>query len=146
MRILLALDLNSHPEAVLDEALLWAERLSAQLDLIYVDSTPNAAVFVTDPTVAHLVLREQEKLQGVRRDRLTALRDRLPPAIRGHAVVATGDAATTLHDASQNADLLIVATHGRAGLAHLWLGSVAERVVRGASCPVLVLRLPKEAA
>jgi universal stress protein A len=39
-----------------------------------------------------------------------------------------------------NADLIILATHGRTGLQHALLGSVAERVVRHASCPVLVVR------
>ncbi len=39
-----------------------------------------------------------------------------------------------------NADLIVVGTHGRSGLERLLLGSVAERVVRNASCPVLVMR------
>jgi universal stress protein A len=56
-----------------------------------------------------------------------------------------------LHDASAahgicryaekvGADLIVISTHGRTGLAHLLIGSVAERVVRHASCPVLTLR------
>lgn len=39
-----------------------------------------------------------------------------------------------------NADLVVMGTHGRRGLAHVFLGSVAEQVVRGASVPVLVVR------
>jgi nucleotide-binding universal stress UspA family protein len=42
--------------------------------------------------------------------------------------------------AEQNADLIIVGTHGRGAVAHLLLGSVAERVVRSAPCPVLTVR------
>jgi hypothetical protein len=38
------------------------------------------------------------------------------------------------------ADLIVIATHGRTGLSHLFLGSVAERVVRAAPCPVLTVR------
>jgi len=37
------------------------------------------------------------------------------------------------------ADLIMMATHGRSGLSHLFLGSVAERVLRGARCPVLTV-------
>jgi nucleotide-binding universal stress UspA family protein len=37
-------------------------------------------------------------------------------------------------------DLIVLATHGRSGLAHVLLGSVAENVVRRAACPVLVVR------
>jgi universal stress protein A len=40
------------------------------------------------------------------------------------------------------ADLIVLTTHGYTGLKHVWLGSTAERVVRHASCPVLVVRPP----
>ena len=38
-----------------------------------------------------------------------------------------------------HADLIVMGTHGRSGLAHALLGSVAERVVRHTSCPVLII-------
>jgi nucleotide-binding universal stress UspA family protein len=44
------------------------------------------------------------------------------------------------------ADLIVVGTHGRTGLAHMMLGSVAERVVRRASCPVLTVPFSRKAA
>jgi nucleotide-binding universal stress UspA family protein len=43
---------------------------------------------------------------------------------------------------AQHVDLIIMGTHGRTGLPHLLLGSVAERLVRLAPCPVLVVRPP----
>jgi nucleotide-binding universal stress UspA family protein len=42
------------------------------------------------------------------------------------------------------ADLIVMSTHGRGGLSHLVMGSVAEKVVRGAGCPVLTVRATKE--
>jgi nucleotide-binding universal stress UspA family protein len=42
------------------------------------------------------------------------------------------------------ASLIVLGTHGRTGLDHLIFGSTAERVVRGASCPVLTIRLPDQ--
>ena len=42
--------------------------------------------------------------------------------------------------ASQQVDLIVMGTHGRTGLQHILLGSVAERVVRLAPCPVMVTR------
>jgi nucleotide-binding universal stress UspA family protein len=39
-------------------------------------------------------------------------------------------------------DLLVLGTHGRTGLAHMLIGSVAERVVRHSQCPVLTVRQP----
>ena len=45
-----------------------------------------------------------------------------------------------------DADMIVVGTHGRTGLAHAMLGSVAERVVRRAACPVLTVPFSRKAA
>jgi nucleotide-binding universal stress UspA family protein len=54
----------------------------------------------------------------------------------------TGSPATSVVAAATKlkADVIVVATHGRTGLSHLFLGSVAERIVRTARCPVLTVR------
>jgi universal stress protein A len=56
--------------------------------------------------------------------------------------VALGEAVTTILQASRRADVIVMATLGRTGLAHLLLGSVAEKVVRHSPIPVLTLRSP----
>ena len=43
-----------------------------------------------------------------------------------------------------SADLIVMGTHGRTGLEHILIGSVAERVIQKASCPVLSIRHPKQ--
>jgi nucleotide-binding universal stress UspA family protein len=57
-------------------------------------------------------------------------------------LVVTGDPATSIIEAAeqQGADLIVMATHGRTGLSHFFLGSVAERVVRESSVPVMTVR------
>ena len=45
-----------------------------------------------------------------------------------------------------DADLIVMGTHGRGGIAHVLMGSVAEQVVRAAPCPVLLVRAPKPVA
>src|SRR5262245_9486901 len=59
--------------------------------------------------------------------------------------VVVGDAMWEICQAAEreHADLVIMGSHGRTGLAHIVLGSVAERVVRHVSCPVLVARKPQ---
>jgi nucleotide-binding universal stress UspA family protein len=85
---------------------------------------------------------------------LASIRQQLADRVakRGHTettpVIVTGSVAQSIIDAvgDQGADLIVMGTHGRHGVAHLLLGSVAERVVRTATCPVLTVRTPMEAA
>ena len=62
--------------------------------------------------------------------------------VEAEAVVATGPIADTIIACAKEkgADLIVMGTHGRTGLTHLLLGSVAERVVRGSHVPVLTVR------
>ncbi len=53
-----------------------------------------------------------------------------------------GDPFWQICQAAEHAELTVMGSHGRTGLSHVLLGSVAERVVRHAPCPVLVVRLP----
>ena len=75
--------------------------------------------------------------------RLTALADRFTAGIvRVTTEVRDGEPAASIADATLHygADVVVIATHARTGLAHLLSGSVAERLIRLAWCPVLVLR------
>jgi nucleotide-binding universal stress UspA family protein len=56
--------------------------------------------------------------------------------------VQVGNAAAVIIEVAQEqgCDLIVMGTHGRTGVAHLFLGSVAEKVVRTAPCPVLTIR------
>jgi nucleotide-binding universal stress UspA family protein len=77
-------------------------------------------------------------------EKLAAWIKRLPsahPQVR--EIVAEGSPATELVRLSndERVDLVAISTHGHTGLKHLFLGSVAETVVRRASCPVLTVRL-----
>ena len=78
---------------------------------------------------------------------LVQLRDLIPDACTTpwHVEVASGDPATAIVRTARDlgADLIIMGTHGRTGLSHILLGSVAEKVVRHASCPVLTVRYGK---
>jgi nucleotide-binding universal stress UspA family protein len=59
-------------------------------------------------------------------------------------IVSNGPAVSIVNYAQETrADLIVMGTHGRGAMAHLLMGSVAERVVRLAPCPVLVVRHPE---
>jgi nucleotide-binding universal stress UspA family protein len=67
-------------------------------------------------------------------------------ALRAQTVVLTSPTpaqAIVSYARDEAIDLIIVGTHGRTGLAHFFMGSVAEHVVRAAQCPVLTVRHPE---
>ena len=66
----------------------------------------------------------------------------LPPPLQATSAVVCGAPVPTIVKIaeSKGADLIVMGTHGRRGVGHLLLGSVAERVVRLAPCPVLTVR------
>ncbi len=85
-----------------------------------------------------------DRLAAVARERLDAFAGELPPGTRPEPRVRTGSPAreAVAEAAEWPADLVVVGTHGRTGAARALLGSVAEAVVRDASCSVLVVPSP----
>lgn len=84
---------------------------------------------------AHLETVAADKLHDIARVHLS-------DEIRYETLIRVGDAATSILETAQAvaAELIVMATHGRKGMARVFLGSVAERVVREARCPVLTVR------
>lgn len=66
----------------------------------------------------------------------------IPAAVERRQIVRVGDPATELLQLQKEcgADLVVMGTHGRSGVARLVLGSVAERLLRDAGCPVMTIR------
>ncbi len=95
-------------------------------------------------TSAPDVLQELEADAYDRLSRLFSARDRDELCVKT-IVTSNAPPAAAIVDyaAHEEIDLIVVGTHGRRGLSHLLLGSVAERVVRDAPCPVLTVRHPQ---
>jgi nucleotide-binding universal stress UspA family protein len=66
------------------------------------------------------------------------------PKEKRHVVIERGSPAQTIVEHSGEYDLIVMSTHGHTGMKHFHLGSVAERVVRGANCDVLVVKRPND--
>lgn len=144
MRLLLAVDINDRAEELLAIGRDWAERLGAKLDVVYVDQHSYDVYLVQDPTVRTLIDKEWKNIRDTERERLHALVDSLPEAHRGDATILVGRAPEEIAKAGASHFAILIATHGRRGLAHMMLGSVAERVVRLSQVPVITVRLPSE--
>lgn len=141
--ILVPVDFSAHSELALRYATALASRVGASVDLFHVveDSVANGAwgseFFIPDFSEfrARLVEEGQRLLERYR----TLVGDAGIPI---HTAVHVGQPAQTITEyaTTLGADLIVMGTHGRSGLSHLLMGSVAERVIRSAPCPVLTVR------
>jgi nucleotide-binding universal stress UspA family protein len=146
-RILAPSDFSDASRRAVDYAADLAERFGAELALLHVVEIPPGLSASTlmrsgadgrmEPMGDYLRNIAMETLRGLGAEAQK----------RGLVVTYTielGDAEKEIRRAAQRlpADLVVVGTHGRTGLRHLLLGSVAERVVRQSDIPVLTVRSP----
>jgi nucleotide-binding universal stress UspA family protein len=89
------------------------------------------------------ILQEKRLYREEMQEALEAIRV-LDPSIRVDRRLEEGDPATQILRVAQetNCNLIVMGSHGRTGLDRLLLGSVAEQVVRRASCPVMTVKTP----
>jgi universal stress protein A len=145
-RILVPIDFSGDADAAFAYASALAATVGASLHLLHVVEDPLAAgVWSSEIYTAEIA--------GLQ---INLVRD-AEQRLRGYASGKAGEITTevrtghvaraVLEFAKENAiDLIVMGTHGRTGLAHVVMGSVAERVVRLAPCPVLTLRAETVAA
>jgi nucleotide-binding universal stress UspA family protein len=131
-------DFSDHSAAALELAAAIARDYGARLTVLHVKATPTipAGVMTAEP------LEAPEEAAELRR-RLDAVRPPDPKVAVEHIMLVGDEAAEIVRLADdENFDLIVMGTHGRGGLRHLLMGSVAELVVRRAPCPVLTVRQP----
>lgn len=148
MRALLGIDLTDQEGAarIIAQASDFVTRLGYTLDLTFIDGLPYAAYLIHDPSLRELFDREADKLKADHERRLEGMLEKIPEAHRGKAIPQYGAAPEkVLCELASGYELLIVGTHGRTGAQHLFLGSTAERVIRHATVPTLVLRCGRDA-
>jgi nucleotide-binding universal stress UspA family protein len=146
--ILCPIDFSKCSGAALDYAMELAKTLNAGLHLLHVYQDPLASVPFARPGTAGAPSAPIDEIEQARKKRTTEIQ-RLQKVCIDHGVATRveeveGVPATSIVAAAQaaKADLIVMGTHGRSGLAHIMVGSVAERVVRLAQCPVLTVRGP----
>jgi nucleotide-binding universal stress UspA family protein len=140
VRILVPTDFSPDAEAAFRYARELASVFDAALHLVHVVEDPLAAGMWSSEVYTAEIAGLQVSLV---REAERRLRNTVPPDAGAVTteVRAGGAAAQILETArEQKADLIVMGTRGRTGLAHVIMGSVAERVVRLAPCPVLTLR------
>ena len=135
-KILCPIDFTENSLVALDKAFEIARHFDAALMLVH--AVPLVAQFGDFPLPAD-VYEQQEKSAKTKLGEIA--RQKLG-GVKHESVVFIGDVVGGILQAVDQfkPDLLVMATHGRGVLAHFFLGSVAEAVVRKANCPVLTIR------
>jgi nucleotide-binding universal stress UspA family protein len=144
--ILYATDFSPQSNQAYFHAVGLAEHFNASLTIVFVYSpsvTVPVGAEVGMPPTAVADQDDREYWRG----QLEQIRP-VNPAIRIRHVLLTGNPAEEIirYATENRTDLIVMGTHGRTGLERLLMGSVAEKVLRGALCSVLVVKMPKPIA
>jgi nucleotide-binding universal stress UspA family protein len=142
-RILVATDFSETSDAALDYAIALAKELGAKVTLAHVYDLPvygfpNGAMVASAEMATAIMTGAQEGVAA-------ACAKRSGAGVPLDAVVRQGQAFEEVHRIAEEvgADLIVIGTHGRKGLSHALLGSVAEKIIRTATRPVLTIHGPR---
>ena len=128
-----------------DYAVDLAKAFRAKLVFVYV--LPILPASATNPNLHYQIPEYERMIHGDSAKQLKAvISKRVPKNLTAKPVIGHGNAAHEIVRIAgdEKADLIVIATHGHTGLHHLVVGSVAEKVVRLAPCPVLAVREPRK--
>ncbi len=143
-RILLGTDFSKSSSHALGYAIVMAKRFSSEILLVHVVQPPPALVtgfassgFDMVDGSAGIIRQAQDRMGGLIEE---IAHNGIPVTAYCREGLPFDELLTVASEKS--VDLIILGTHGHTGLSHVFLGSVAEKVVRQARCPVLTVRHP----
>ena len=142
-RIVVATDFSEGSDAAMEQGFALASTLGATVDLVHV---LDPAMLTAPSSLGAMPLVDAEAIMNEIDDALARRAQQATAA----GLVCTSDSLDGFppreivrHAQKVGADLIVVGTHGRTGIAHTIMGSIAERVVQRATCPVLVIPQPR---
>jgi len=141
-RFLVPVDFSEYANQAVEYAIGLASKLGARLTLLHVIQSLPLAGIDMGVTLPYAYIQD---LEAEITNRMQAYLERVTAAgLEGEIAVVHGVPFQEILETAktQQVDLIVMGTHGRTGLQHVLLGSVAEKVVRLAPCPVLVVRQP----
>jgi nucleotide-binding universal stress UspA family protein len=145
-RILLATDFSVCADAAADVAAQLARQLNAQLELVTVIDTSGVTDASGDPAwhrqrIDHMRQETHQRLQAFADRHFAEIEDVHIHVFDGGLDPPNPSVEVIRVAEMLRCDLIVLGTHGKTGLEHLVLGSVAEKVVRKSSIPVLTVRV-----
>ena len=140
-KILCPTDFSKAADKAFEYAVFMAESHEADLVLLHVVDQLHGFTYYQE-ILAVTPMEIAERMAKRAHQDLQALIDRLSGSVTTTEAVREGRTWVEICEAAkeEKADIIVIGSHGRTGLSHVLIGSVAETVVRHASCPVLVVR------
>lgn len=139
-KILVPVDFSENSQKILRSAAQIAEKFSANLAIVFVVQSFDdySGFFVPHMPIAQF---EDEMVQSAEKKMASFLKENLPAALSCDSKILTGDVAEEItgYAGSIKADMIVMGTHGYKGLEKVLFGSIAEKVVKTAPCPVLTI-------
>jgi nucleotide-binding universal stress UspA family protein len=143
-KILIAIEDSQYSERAAGYGFDLAEKLNASVALLHVNEVPVGTSYIADPMLneSQVVLPDLIQLQDESSKKLL---DRISEVYAGRVPTYTytklGNPRDEILATAEEwgADMIILGTHGRTGFDHFISGSVSEKVVRKAKCPVLII-------
>jgi nucleotide-binding universal stress UspA family protein len=140
-KILIPTDGSDYTKTAIARGLEIAKGVGAEVTAMYVVDQTSFINFPMDSTVVSVYsLLEKEGKDAV----AYVVEEGEKMGVKVHTRIEEGSPARKILDASKDYDLIVMGTLGRTGVSKLLLGSVAEKVVRFADCPVMVVRTDLE--
>ncbi len=144
-RILCPVDFSESSDHASRYAVAFCKTFGAELTLLHVISPPIAAL-PGDHLVPDMMQADIDAVAEATRERLSQLVGELSDlgiTVQSRVISGIPFVEIIRFAKDWDADMIVIGTHGRTGLQHFLIGSVAERVVRKAPCPVLSIKHPE---
>lgn len=139
--ILVPTDFSDHSLRAVEYAVEIAEKFSSELKIVYVIEPLLQAADVAWSSVDFDKLNQAHG-ESAEKQLEALVKERIPESVSAECVILYGKPLVEIvkQAKTDNADLIVMATHGRGVISHILMGSTAEKVVRKAPCPVLTVK------
>ncbi len=139
--ILFPTDFSHYNDAALECASAFAAESGARLHIVHVHDVRDLSANMGEASYLY-ASNWQEEVEQARKRLVSILPTRPNVWYDHHCLTGPADEEIVNLAAEKQIDLIVMASHGRTGLSRLLMGSVAEQVMRNASCPVLIVKQP----
>ncbi len=138
-RILVPVDFSESSRKALQYAVAFAQQFGAEILLLHVLEPAPPQIEIMEAVLTDTTFREEATLELSQWQREAVSLSRAVKAVVRNGTAPDQEIVRAAEE--DDIDLIIMGNHGRMGLARVFIGSTAEKVVRRAPCPVLVIRL-----